>query len=293
MLSSMSGDWTRPPASEGRPPPPPPPPPPPSGGGYPPRPPGYGAPPRAGSPTGGGRPGGRRGLWIGLGVVAVVAVTGGVAAVALSGDDDGAGTATGPPLGMTLADLEPALLTEADVPSGFTIDEGDDGDFDSDTTDASDECLAALATIEESGEERDQISVKFSNDVDGLIQEDLSLAEPELPSLADTRAAFDQCDTVGVSIEGATAEFQFETSDVEGIGDVAMGLTVGMDMQAEGIPLSFDMHGVLWERDGVLASVSGFGGFDPSTLEGVSMPASQIEDLARTADQRLADALAG
>jgi hypothetical protein len=229
-----------------------------------------------------------------------VAVAGGVAAVALSGDDDGDGTATGPPPGVTLADLEPALLTEADVPSGFTIDEGGDGDdgddddlFDSDTTDASDECRAALATLEESNDERDQISVEFSNDLDGSIQENLSLAEPELPSLADTRAAIDQCDTVGFSVEGATGEFQFETSDVEGIGDVAMGLTAGVDMQAEGIPLSFDIHGVLWERDGVLARVSGFGGFDPSTLEAVSMPASQIEELARTADQRPADATAG
>jgi hypothetical protein len=114
-----------------------------------------------------------------------------------------------------------------------------------------------------------------------------------VPSLADTRAAIDQCDTVRFSFEGTTGEFQFETSGVEGIGDVTTGLTVAVDMHADGIPLSFEVHGVLWERDGVLARVSGFGGFDPSTLEAVPMPAIQIEDLARSADERLADALAG
>jgi hypothetical protein len=227
-----------------------------------------------------------------------VAIAAGVAAVALSGDDGG-DAATGRPPGVMLADLEPALLTEADVPSAFTIDEGGDGAggdddlFDSDTTDASDECRAALATLEVTNEERAQISVEFSNDLDGSIHENLSLAESELPSLADTRAAIDQCDTVRFSVEGTTGEFQFETSDVEGIGDAATGLTVAVDMHADGIPLSFEVHGVLWERDGVLARVSGFGGFDPSTLEAVPMPANQIEDLARRADERLADALAG
>lgn len=254
--------------------------------------------PPTGPPTGGGRPGGRRRLWIGLGVVAVVAVASGVAVATVSGDDDGDQATTGPPAGVTLADLEPALLAEADVPPGFTTDEGggdeaDDDLFDSDTTDASDECRTAMATLEEREEERDQVSVEFSNDVAGSIQENLSLAEPELPSLADARAAIDQCDTVNFSVEGATGEFQFETSDVEGIGDGAMSLTVAVDMRAEGVPLSFDIYGVLWERDGVLASVSGFGGFDPSTLEAVPMQASQVEELARTADQRLADTLAG
>jgi hypothetical protein len=151
-----------------------------------------------------------------------------------------------------------------------------------------------LVTLGGGEEGRDQVSVGFSNDVAGSIDEALSFAEPELPSLADMRAAIDdRCDAVDFSVESATGEFQFETSDVEGIGDVAMGLTVGVDMQVEGVPLSFDVYGVLWERAGVLATVSGTGGFDPSTREAIPMQASQVEELARTADQRLADALAG
>jgi hypothetical protein len=227
-----------------------------------------------------------------------VAVAAGVVAVALSGDD-GDDMGTEPPEGVTLADLEPALLTEADVPSGFTLDEsaGDDGSGDdpleNESIEASDECEEAIAAFEATDRERDEVSVSFTNDTDGSIEQDLSLADPDLPTLAQARAAIERCDTLRYSEEGATGEFRFETSDVDGIGDAAVGVTIAVDIEAEGIPFSFDMYGVLWERDGVQSSVNGFGGFDPSTLEVVPMDASQIEDLARTADRRIADVLGG
>jgi hypothetical protein len=49
----------------------------------------------------------------------------------------------------------------------------------------------------------------------------------------------------------------------------------------------------MWERDGVAASVHGFGGFDEQTFESLPVDEAWVEGLATTADQRLAEILSG
>ncbi len=77
----------------------------------------------------------------------------------------------------------------------------------------------------------------------------------------------------------------------EGVGDGALGLTMDMDITTQGVTVSMQMYGVLWERDGVHATVAGYGGLDSSTMAGVPIDHAFVEDLARTSDQRLADVL--
>jgi hypothetical protein len=230
---------------------------------------------------------------IGLGIAAVVAIVA-VVAIGMSGDDDD--TATGPPAGVTLDDLEPALLTEDEVGNGFSLDTGgDDSDdpMDSESIDASDECRAAIESFEVSDAAREEIGVDFADDVGGTVQQSVSLAGEGIPTVAETRQAIDQCDSMAFEDEGATGEYRFETSDVDGLGDDAVGLTVGVDMEAQGYSLEFDMYGVLWERDGVNSSVFGFGGFDEATLEGLPVDEAWVRDLAATADGRVAAVLGG
>jgi len=80
-------------------------------------------------------------VWIAFGAVVAVVVAV-VAVVALSGGDDDASE----PADLSLADLEPALLTEEDVGGEYTLDpSGGEGDDDGDSTDmeglaGSDEC---------------------------------------------------------------------------------------------------------------------------------------------------------
>lgn len=229
---------------------------------------------------------------IGLGIAAVVAVGIG-AAVVLSGDDD---TVAGPPAGVTLDDLEPVLLTEGDVGNGFTLDtSGDDSDdpMDSESIGASDECRAAIESFEVSDAAREEIGVDFADDVGGTVQQSVSLAGEGIPTVAEARQAIDQCDSMTFEDEGATGEFRFDTSDVDGLGDDAVGVTVGVDMQTQGYSIEFDMYGVLWERGGVNSSVFGFGGFDEASFEGLSIDEAWVRDLATTADDRIADVLAG
>jgi hypothetical protein len=258
----------------------------------PPAPPG-GAPGVPGGP-GGPAGGGRNPLPIVLGLVAVALL--GIAAVVAFGGDDGGGS-SGAPAGVMLDDLEPALLTEDDVGSEFTLDTSDDDDdddpLDPDTADASDECREALEAFEASDAGREELTVEFSNATDGAIDNTISLAEEGQPSLADVRDAMETCGTIGYSDGGTTGAFSFETSDVDGIGDGAMGLTVDVTVESQGLEISFEMYAVMWERDGVHGTVSGFGGFDERTFDAISIDPSIVEDLARTSDQRMAEVLSG
>ena len=254
-------------------------------------PPGGGSPsPYPAAPGGGG---GRRGLLIALGI-GVVAVLGIGAVVLLSGDDDS--STTGPPAGITLDDLEPALLTEDDVGGGFRVDtSGDDSDdpMDPDSIETSDECRSVLERFEASDTPDDEIGVDFVDDAEGTVQHSIGLAEEGTPNLAEVREALDHCETMDFEEDGATGQFRFETSDVDGIGDDAIGLTIGVDVETQGFSISFEMYGVMWERDGVNSSVAGFGGFDETTLEGLPLDEEWVRDLAATADDRVTDILAG
>jgi hypothetical protein len=224
-------------------------------------------------------------------VVAAVA-----AAMVLGDDDGGGGGSTGPPAGVTLDDLEPALLTQADVGSSYRPDTGgDDSDdpLDSDSVDASEDCITALETFEEADAGTEEVGVDFVDDADGTIQHDIGLLGDGAPGLGDIRGAIEQCETMVFDEDGVSGEFRFEVADLDGLGDGAFGMTVTADMQTQGFDIDFQMYGVLWQRDGVLSSVAGFGGFDDATFEGLPTDQDQVRELAALADDRLAALLEG
>ena len=230
-----------------------------------------------------------------LAVVAVVAV-GAVAVVALSGGDDDA--TTGPPSGVTLDDLEPALLTEDDVGRGFRLDESDDDEdedpMDLEDLDSSDECREAMEAMEESDQASDEIGVDFVGEADATVQQTIALLGPSSASLSDVRAAMDECGTVAFDEDGAHGEFRFETHDLDGLGDDAIEVDIVVAMEVQGgLSFTIESYGVMWERDGVASSVNGFGGFDEMSLEALPVDEAWVRELATTVDGRVADALAG
>jgi hypothetical protein len=250
---------------------------------------GFGGPP---GPRGGGN---RRGLLVTLAIVAVIAVVAVGALVRTGGDDDG-GDADGPPAGITLGDLEGALLTLDDVGSDYEVDPegGDEGDdiLESDSLDTSEECRTALETFEASESEEEQVSAYFVNDRDGTVQHDVSLPGEGQPGLDDIRRAVDQCGTVEFEDDGTAGTFGYSTTDTAGLGDNAFALVIEAEVESQGLSVTFEMYGVMWERDGVVSSLSGFAGFDEETFEGLPTDRDEVESLAAVADERLAGVLA-
>jgi hypothetical protein len=227
-------------------------------------------------------------------VIAVLATAG--AAVAVLRDDND--SSTSPPEGLTLDDLEPALLTADDVGGDFLIDESggdrDDGAvtdelFDPDQLETSEECRAAIQATAAVAQQDDEISVEFASASEGTLEQTISLAASGEATLAEVRTAVEQCDApIVVSDDDMTGEVRLITSDVDGLGDLAFGLTIAFDVQVAGMSVGLEVYGVLWVRDGVQAALSGFGGFDDTTFEPVPIDPDRIEELARLSDERIA-----
>jgi hypothetical protein len=221
-------------------------------------------------------------------VVAVVAI------VALSGGDDDASD----PADLSLADLEPALLTEEDVGGDYTLDSSGGGDDDGDSMDmegvaGSDECREVMEPLEENANTNEEVGVEFVDDFDGTVGNTLGLLLPGEPTLAEVRAALEQCDTMTFEDEGATGEVQITIEDVEGLGDDAIGVGMVLDMEVEGLSLTVDSYGLLWEHDGVAADLFAFGGLDERTFEPIAVDEAWVRDLAQTVDGRITEIVAG
>lgn len=220
-----------------------------------------------------------------------------VVAVTQSGDDDGtgAGVATGPPAGVSVDDLEGALLTLDDLDDRYTVDtDADDGSdpMDDDDVDASPECLTALESLESGDESSEGVSAAFVEADEGTLQHDITFAGPGA-SLHDVRAAIEQCDVVTFDEEGATGEFRFEVAELDDLGEDGFAMNVTAEFQTAGIDTGFEMYGVVWIRDGVMSTVTGFAGFDEEALAGMPADRDQVHELAAVADERLAAVLSG
>lgn len=234
-----------------------------------------------------------------MAAIGVLAAAG--AALAVLRDDSD--SSSGPPDGVTLADLEPALLTADDVGGDFFIDDSsgdsDDGDgtddlFDPDQLEMSDQCRAALEGTDPFAQQDDEISVQFASAVRGTLEQRISLAASGEATLAEVRTAVEQCDApMRASDDDMTGEVRLVTSDVDGLGDSALGLTIQFDVQVADMSMDFEVYGVSWVRDGVQATLSGFGGIDETTFELVSVDPARIEELARVSDERIARIASG
>jgi hypothetical protein len=217
-----------------------------------------------------------------------------VAIVVRSGGDDDSSE----PADLTLAELEPALLTEEDVGDDYRLDpsggDGDGGDASGmDGFVGSDECREVMEDLEESGNTDDEVAVEFTDDSDGTVGNSLGLLLPGEPTLADVRAALEDCDTMTFEDGGASGEVRITTEDVEGLGNAALGVSLVVDMEVEGIEFTVDMYGLLWEHDGVAADMFAFGGLDPTTLEPIPVDEEWVLEMARTVDARLDEIVAG
>ncbi len=230
-------------------------------------------------------------------MAAVVLVLAAVVAVTQSGGDDGegGGVATGPPPGVTLDDLESALLTLGDLDDRYTVDtEADDGSdpMDDGDVDASPECLAAVESMESADESSEGASAAFVEADEGTIQHDIAFSAPGA-SLRDIRAGLEQCDVMTFDDEDASGEFRIDVAEFDDLGEDGFAMNFTAEFQAAGIDTGFEMYGVVWTRDGVVSTVTGFAGFDELTLRGAPADRDQVRELAALADERLAEVLAG
>jgi hypothetical protein len=237
-------------------PPPPAPPLPPAPSSYPP-----GAPPPR------GRRGGTTGLLAAIAVLAAVAV-GTIGYVVVGGDDE-----TRVRSDLTLADLEPALLTGAQVPDGFVQAEWTDNatgdDLGPDDVDASPLCEAALGSFALMGGAEQVTGTEFEIEETGAtIEHTLSVAGPEDPDIPAIEDAIGACGEFAFDDGESSGTMSMSAMPIDGVGDAALLVVVGVRSSSGGFDVDLEMTGIMFERDGVQGTVAFMGGFDEDTLTG-------------------------
>jgi hypothetical protein len=231
-----------------------------------------------------------------------VAAAAGLVAVVLMGlaDDD-----SGPPAGVELDDLEPALLTGADLGDGFEEDDptvpADPADApvpDYDELDISDSCREFLESSQARRAEREVLLARFARRADAVnVTHELALVHPDEPSLAEVAASFRRCDRLVYGDADSPTEERYEAVDVGGLGDEAIGVTITV---IGGEELSYQLYELIVMRQGVLSTIAVTGPVEqeyPETAQEDGPPRSRLErgpadrdlarDLAATADERI------
>jgi hypothetical protein len=267
---------------------PPYPPPDPGYPGYPGYPPGPPAAPMPPAP-----PPGRRGTtWLVVAIAALAVVAVGTIGYVVVRDDD-----TGIRTDLTLADLEPALLTADQVPDGFTEEpwaEGDGDDLGADDVEASEACERVLASLALADSAGDEIGVSYERGTDDAsIEHTLGVAGPDDLDVDGLQAAINSCREFAYDDGESSGTMTMSAEPVGGIGDDALLLVVRVQAETGGYQVDVEMTGILFERDGVHASLGYSGGFDEADVLGggsvQSKPVDRAElrALAEAADRNL------
>jgi hypothetical protein len=213
-------------------------------------------------------------------------VIAGVVAYGLASNDDDDGTATAP-AGLGLDDLEPALLTEDDVGRGFTQTDSDGGDeLNPDQVDASAGCREVLERFEDSDDDED-LEIDFEGPDEATVTHSLSLVDEDDPSIAEFQEAISRCDRIAWDDGEVRGEFRISTRDLDGPGDAAVGLDFTIEATEGPLTVTGEGYGIFSFRDGVVSAVTGIGGLDVDTFEGLPVDRDHLSDLAERADEKV------
>lgn len=201
---------------------------------------------------------------------------------------------------LTEAEMRRALLTAEEVGDDFVEDteegdEDDDEEFDEDTADASEECIALIASIEE----RDQLEIfgsaqanaddapsvmaSFQDDDRTDVQQSITTDEGD--PIALFREVLEVCDTIGFEDTDGAGELRFGEPDQVEVGDDSLTVEITFDLTA---PIPFDASSlfVVWERNGIVSSLGVTGGVN-ADLESRPPDRELLETLVTDADVKL------
>ena len=220
-------------------------------------------------------------------VVALAAAA--VVFVVVSGDSEST------PPDLSESDMESALLTTDDVGEAFT-EEPPDGDGDStmsaDDIEASEECTDLYERFSELDEEDPDVGREMATEENRIsVQHDISLRDEGEPSIELIDEFVEACAEVSYDDGESSGTIRFDLGDpVDGIDSPSRVLRSEIEI-TEPFEVEATSTTVVWERDGVISTVSvaefEIIGTEAPADDGIDPPI--LDELAKIADGRLAD----
>lgn len=215
--------------------------------GYPSYPPG-GYPPGPAAPPGG--PPRRQGgtTWIIVAIVVLALVAGGTIGYTLLAGDDEPTLRTD----LTLADLQPALLRPEQVPEGYAATEwepGGEDDLGADQIEGSRECEVALRRFALMDAASDETGVAYEQEENAAsIEHTLSVRTAEDIDIAELESSMNACGEFTFDDGETSGTMRMSAEPIDGIGDDALLVSVGVQSEANGYMVDVELGGVMFER---------------------------------------------
>ena len=223
-------------------------------------------------------------------LVVVALAAAGVVFVVMSGDSEST------PPDLSESDMESALLTTDDVGEGFTEDppDGDDGDstMNADDIEASEECTDVYERFSEMEESDPDVGREMVTEGDRFsVQHEISLRNEGEPSIELIDEFVEACPEVSYDDGESSGTIRFDLGDpVDGIDSPSRVLRSEIEI-TEPFEVEATSTTVVWERDGVISTVSvaefEIIGTEAPADDGIDPPI--LDELAKIADGRLAD----
>lgn len=201
--------------------------------------------------------------------------------------------------GLTLVDVEPALLAVGDVPRGYmkvAWQSAPDGSLTRDQLDAPAQCEAVLDSfglVDGSGQ---AIGSRFESEDGGFIEHTLALSLRQDFTMKELQDGYDTCGSFAFDDGELSGWFSISAERVEDIGDEALLVVAQVSTRVDGRPVAGEMNGILWQREGVHAFVAFSGGYDDlsgATMESRPIDGDVLRATAKAADAKLRVAVDG
>ena len=210
------------------------------------------------------------------------------------------------PADLTLADLEPALLTTEDVPPGYVVSDDDDGEGEDDEPLTVDDvetdpaCQEVLEQLEGSGADEGEsdeavLTAELERpDDNASVTHDLWLGTPGDRTIGEVADLLRECDSVSYEADemGTQAEMRMSVEEVDGLGDDAIAVEVDIEIGGA-LTIELQSHGLLWSRDGVESNLFVDGAFDEVTLEALPPDRDLARSAAEAVDERIREVTGG
>lgn len=227
-------------------------------------------------------------------MLAVLAAVAAVVVLDEVGDDD-ASLATASDQ-LTVDGLMSVLLTEADLPSGFSEEARGEGEEEAESfldlfDDIPSDCEESLLWVRERGDERSdemRVEAEFVRSSDqASIWHSLSPVREGDVTMDELVEAFASCAGPLDVVDEAGSEYtlRVEADRLDNLGEDAM--SIAMVTEDHDLGVTFESYDITVARGGVYSTVSMGSGIDRATMEPGTVDRDLVRDLTETVDARI------
>ncbi len=193
------------------------------------------------------------------------------------------------------SELREALLAADDLDGEYTANEPEnDGAFDPDEADASEECIDLMTEANANEQENPELQYEPADQADPSVRLGLTGPYEDRPEFSTAAELLEVCDEIHIDDGQSVGDMRLSAADDVDIDLGSETIVAEVEFELEQ-PAPLTLHGyiVYWNRDGIYGALQVFGGYrqEGNSFVGLEVDTALVEKYAEAADEKLADAI--